>query len=62
MMMFETQVVLRSTDPEQLAEDVRAISEFIQERRSGATRPTASRDPRPHQNQREHAHLSVVSG
>jgi hypothetical protein len=40
MMTFEAQIVLRRDNPQQLADDVRAISEFIENRQRGARRAT----------------------
>jgi hypothetical protein len=52
-MTYEAQIVLRRDNPRQLADDVEAISEFIEERRrASASRPREAGPP----------HLKVVSG
>lgn len=53
VMTYEAQIVLRRDNPRQLADDVEAISEFIEERRRAS--PSAPREAR-------RPHLKVVSG
>jgi len=54
-MTFETQIVLRHDDPDQLAEDVRAVAEFIEKRKHD--QPMESRE---RQKSRPRTHLGLV--
>lgn len=62
-MTYEAQIALRSNDPDQLADDVRAISEFIEQRRRRPRAPRADETSAGARNDRpRHGHLELVGG